>query len=489
MHSTWRSGRERAQPVAHRAGRLAADAGIDLVEHERRGAAGARHRHQREHHARELAARRRVAHRRRGDAGVGRDQELDLLRARCRELLARSSSTSNAAPSIASSRQLRAHALRRASAPPSRAPSVSVAGERALAPLGLRQRALRAARSPPRRSRAGRAPPGSARGARAPPRRCRRAFARAGRRRRAAPPPCSSRPGSASSRARVAAQLPAQVLGLDPQAALSRSASASSSASTPGHAGGEPLRLGQQRGGARARRSGAIASAPPALAARSPSRWRSRSRSATSSAFSRRVGLELLDLPDLEHEQVEVALAVAGARRAGPRARAPRSRTRACAAANQHASRAARAAEGVEHLELGADETVSLRCSCWPKKATKPPAELAQVVDRGRPALAGRRASGPSAETRRAEHDLLAVRRLERALDVGLLGAGPHDPRARLAAQQQVERVREHGLARAGLAGDHVQAGAEPELGASRSGAGSGRAARTPTHVPAGAGS
>ena len=41
---------------------------------------------------------------------------------------------------------------------------------------------------------------------------------------------------------------------------------------------------------------------------------------------------------------------------------------------------------------------------------------------------------------------------LEDALDVGLARARADDPRARLAAQQQVERVGEHGLARAGLA-------------------------------------
>ena len=58
------------------------------------------------------------------------------------------------------------------------------------------------------------------------------------------------------------------------------------------------------------------------------------------------------------------------------------------------------------------------------------------------------------------------VRDPEDALDPGLVGARPDDLRARLAAHQQVERVREHRLAGAGLAGDRVQARAEPELGA-----------------------
>ena len=86
----------------------------------------------------------------------------------------------------------------------------------------------------------------------------------------------------------------------------------------------------------------------------------------------------------------------------------------------------------------------------------------------------------PSAPTRRDEHDLLGCRarrrsrscarqrvgQLEDALDVGLLRAGPDDARARAPAEQQVERVREHGLARAGLAGEHVQARRQAQLGA-----------------------
>ncbi len=80
------------------------------------------------------------------------------------------------------------------------------------------------------------------------------------------------------------------------------------------------------------------------------------------------------------------------------------------------------------------------------------------------------------------EHDLLGVggqqlaaldlQRLgkrEHPLDVRLGGAGPHEggrgshPRA--PAEQQVERVREHGLAGARLAGEHVQPVREPQLG------------------------
>jgi hypothetical protein len=43
--------------------------------------------------------------------------------------------------------------------------------------------------------------------------------------------------------------------------------------------------------------------------------------------------------------------------------------------------------------------------------------------------------------------------------------ARSHDSRPRAATQQKIERVCEHGLAGSGLAGDHVQAWAQPQLG------------------------
>ena len=57
------------------------------------------------------------------------------------------------------------------------------------------------------------------------------------------------------------------------------------------------------------------------------------------------------------------------------------------------------------------------------------------------------------------------VGQVEDALDVGLGGPRPHDAAARPAAEQQVERVGEHGLAGARLPREHVQPGAEPQLG------------------------
>ena len=53
----------------------------------------------------------------------------------------------------------------------------------------------------------------------------------------------------------------------------------------------------------------------------------------------------------------------------------------------------------------------------------------------------------------------------ERPLDVGLAGAGAHDPRPRTPSEQQVERVGEHGLARARLPGEYVQPRREAQLG------------------------
>ena len=100
---TWRPAGEVAQLLADRAGGLAADAGVDLVEHQRRRAGLGRHAHQREHHARELAARRGLAQRAGGHAGVRGDQELDVVAARsARSRRARVTRASKLAPSMAS---------------------------------------------------------------------------------------------------------------------------------------------------------------------------------------------------------------------------------------------------------------------------------------------------------------------------------------------------------------------------------------------------
>ncbi len=64
--------------------------------------------------------------------------------------------------------------------------------------------------------------------------------------------------------------------------------------------------------------------------------------------------------------------------------------------------------------------------------------------------------SGPLAQPARGS--------AEDPLDVGLGSAWPHDVRARAPPEQQVERMREHGLAGAGLAGEHVQTGSEAQV-------------------------
>ncbi len=132
------------------------------------------------------------------------------------------------------------------------------------------------------------------------------------------------------------------------------------------------------------------------------------------------------------------------------------------------------AAMPVEHVELGAREH-QLAVLVLSVEGQQPPAELLEIAHRGRAAahVCPRAAIGPYAAR---QHDLLgAVRDLlagletgrqsEHALGVGLPRALAHDPSPRAPPEQQIERVREQGLARARLAGEHVQSGREPQLG------------------------
>ena len=110
------------------------------------------------------------------------------------------------------------------------------------------------------------------------------------------------------------------------------------------------------------------------------------------------------------------------------------------------------------------------------------PAEQLQVGGGG--GAAGDEGAGAAAgRDPPPEHDLLGALRqplgqlgelrlvqqplgqVEDALDPGLRGARPDDLRPGLAAHQQVERVRQHRLAGAGLAGDRVQPLPQPQLG------------------------
>ena len=215
MQRTWRAAASVAQPLADGPRRGAADAGVDLVEHDRRrrrpapvatliSASITRDSSPPEAISRSGPA----AH-----ARVGRDQELDgvgapaapkpveraLAGARARATIATSNDASAIASSASSPRTARSERAprlaraRRAARPRAararRASRVAArASSRAVVSLGVR--------------RAGRARRGSARRARAPPRSCRRAFASAARAARAAPRPAASRAGSASSRSR-----------------------------------------------------------------------------------------------------------------------------------------------------------------------------------------------------------------------------------------------------------------------------------------------
>ena len=135
-----------------------------------------------------------------------------------------------------------------------------------------------------------------------------------------------------------------------------------------------------------------------------------------------------------------------------------------------------RTAEAVEDLQL--------------RRGQREPAVLVLAVERqqraARLAQVGRGGAAAAEVGARAalgahpagEHELLGVggepvaeRRAHRlgqredALDVGLGRARAHDARPRLAAEQQVERVGEHGLAGARLPREHVEPRAERELG------------------------
>ena len=117
-----------------------------------------------------------------------------------------------------------------------------------------------------------------------------------------------------------------------------------------------------------------------------------------------------------------------------------------------------------------------------PEEREQPPAKLAQVRGGGRAALDV--GAGPPFGTHPASEHHLAVtlreplpqirelgrfqqplRKVEDALDVCLGSAGTDNAGARLAAQQQVERVGEDGLPGARLAGDRIQARPRPHFG------------------------
>ena len=81
---------------------------------------------------------------------------------------------------------------------------------------------------------------------------------------------------------------------------------------------------------------------------------------------------------------------------------------------------------------------------------------MSPPAGRGRP-RPSRRAAGPRARRAR-DRRAIPPGASNGALHPGIIGAGPDDLRPRAATHQEIERVREHGLAGAGLAGDRVEA-------------------------------
>ena len=155
MHSTWRAARELAQLLADRARRGASDTGVDLVEHDRRGAVRAEAATlisasiTRDSSPPEAISRSGPA----GTPGFGRDQELDRIAPAAPEAvqraLARAGSRSrrdlNVAPSIASSPSCTQDRLLEAARPPCSRAAGSSTASREPATIGAVQLLLQPA--------------------------------------------------------------------------------------------------------------------------------------------------------------------------------------------------------------------------------------------------------------------------------------------------------------------------------------------------------
>jgi hypothetical protein len=184
---------------------------------------------------------------------------------------------------------------------------------------------------------------------------------------------------------------------------------------------------------------------------------------------------DLLDLAQLEGDEIELALArtdltlqlgelaleLTHARMQRPHARA--------------SLRLGGAAERVEHVKLdaGQHQPAMLVLAVEGQHAA---AQLSQVSD-GRRAPADIGAGTPIGPHSTGQHQLLRIcrqqrvlagaqppRQLEDALHIGLARALADDARASLASQQEVQGLSQQCLAGAGLAGQHVEPRAEPQL-------------------------
>ena len=474
--------RRAPQPLADRACRLAADAGVDLVEHERRAtrprprpssarASRATARRPRRRRARARPARpgsaragTRLARRRVGPDLVARlERDLEATRPPSRAPPARR------APAWPASAPPCARALPSVAASSSRSPraSASAASARSVATSACSSASRSARQRSAWASTASTLPP----------------CLRSSRSYSSSRSSTSSQPAGIGLEAlAVAAQLRTEVLGLQPQAA-------------------QPLRQRVQLGIDARRRPRPAARPPPARPRRRPRRPPARSprprrqrppaarprRAAArarpaASACSSSLGSELLDLLDLEREQVEVAIARAGAlAQLAQLALQPRARARARRPGRSRSAQMLGAAEAVQQLQLRRGERQP-PVLVLAEERDHAPAQRLQVRGRRRAAL-HERARAPLGPDAASQHDLLERRRrcaragrpapARRAGPAAARtpprrtprGARAHDPRARLAAEQQVERVGEHGLAGARLARERVQPRAGPQLG------------------------
>ncbi len=183
-----------------------------------------------------------------------------------------------------------------------------------------------------------------------------------------------------------------------------------------------------------------------------------------------------VDLAQLPLEQVQLAIARSGALLELVQALAKPSFAHIDLAVGLAAAGLVGAGEAVEDLELRRVQH-QLAALVLAVERQQRRARLAQIGGRGAaPAQVG---PCPALGAHAArEHEFLGVLRdpvaqqhseffgqREDALDVRLRGAGAHDARPRLAAEEQIQRVGEHRLARARLPREHVQARTEAQLG------------------------
>ena len=190
--------------------------------------------------------------------------------------------------------------------------------------------------------------------------------------------------------------------------------------------------------------------------------------------------VELLDLLDLERQQVEVTVASSGALAQLGQRPLQLSHPGVGGAQLRAQLELLAPAEAVQQVELGGGEREP-PVLVLPEEGDHPSAERLEVRRRGGATLheGARAALGADPP---GQHDLLELlphalakvsqigmveqprRELEHALHVRLRGTRPDDARAWLAAQQEVERVGQHGLAGTRLPRDRGEPAARPQL-------------------------